>query len=181
MVGTDDAQLVKRAQRGDVDAIGHLYDEHHQPIFRYVWSRARDQQLAEDLTGEIFTRMVANLSSYKPTNAPFRAWLYRIARNLLVDYHRSQNGRFPASLEQAKNLSDDGSEPGPIVERQLTLEQIQAALTRIDPAQQEVVVLRFVAGLSLADVAHALDKTVPAIKSLQHRGLTALRAALKEA
>ncbi len=163
-----------------MDAIGQLYDAHHQSIFRFVWSRARDQQVAEDLTGEIFTRMVANLSNYQPTNVPFRAWLYRIARNLIVDYRRSENGRFPAPLEQAENLSGDGSEPGPIVEQRLTLEQVQAALARIDPIQQEVVVLRFVAGLSLSDVAHTLDKTVPAVKSLQHRGLTALRAALKE-
>lgn len=163
-----------------MDAVGALYDAHHQAIFRYVWSRVSDQQLAEDLTGEIFTRMMTGLSGYQPTAVPFRAWLYRIARNLVIDHHRSQNGRVPASLDVAENLSGEGSQPGPIVEQQLTQERIRAALAYIDPAQKEVVTLRFLAGLSLAEVAQTLDKTVPAVKSLQHRGLTALRAFLQQ-
>lgn len=178
-IDIDDVVLVERAQGGDVDAIGELYDAHHQPIFRYVWSRVGDQQLAEDLTGEIFTRMVTSLQNYRTGTVPFRAWLYRIARNLIIDHHRSENGRIPASLDVVENLSG-GGQPGPIVERLLTLEQIQAALSGIDPAQQEVIRLRFVAGLSLADAAQAVDKTIPAVKSLQHRGLAALRAALLE-
>ena len=174
----DDTVLVERAQGGDVDAIGELYDAHHQPIFRYVWSRVGDQQLAEDLTGEIFTRMVTGLSSYRPGDVPFRAWLYRIARNLIVDHHRSQKGRASMSLDTVENVSSGGGQPGPIVEQRLTLELIQTALSRIDPVQQEVIRLRFIAGLSLADVAQAVDKSVPAVKSLQHRGLAALRTAL---
>jgi RNA polymerase sigma-70 factor, ECF subfamily len=178
-VEVDDTALVERAQGGDVDAIGTLYDAHHQPIFRYVWSRVGDQQLAEDLTGETFTRMVTALPGYQPTAVPFRAWLYRIARNLIIDHHRSQNGQTPASLDAAEHISSEGGQPGPMVEQKLTLERIRSALSRIDPAQQEVIVLRFMAGLSLAEAAQALEKTVPAVKSLQHRGLTSLRAALK--
>jgi RNA polymerase sigma-70 factor (ECF subfamily) len=179
-VELDESALVKRAQGGDVDAIGVLYDAHHQAIFRYVWSRVSDQQLAEDLTGEIFTRMVISLPGYRPTAVPFRAWLYRIARNLVVDHHRSQNGRVPTSLDVVENLSGESGQPGPIVEQQLTQERIRAALANIDPAQKEVVILRFLAGLSLAEVAQTLDKTVPAVKSLQHRGLTSLRAFLEK-
>lgn len=179
MAKIDEAQVVKHAQGGDVDAIGTLYDRHHQSIFRYVWSRVGDQQLAEDLTGEIFTRMVANLPGYQPTSVPFRAWLYRIARNLIVDEHRRENGRFPVPITRAENLSD-GHNPGAIVEQRLVLDQIQTALAGIDPVQQEVITLRFIAGLPLSDVAHALDKSVAAVKSLQHRGLKALRAALKQ-
>jgi RNA polymerase sigma-70 factor (ECF subfamily) len=179
-VEVDDAALIKRAQGGDVDAVGELYDVHHQPIFRYVWSRVGDQQLAEDLTGEIFTRMVISLSGYRSGDVPFRAWLYRIARNLIVDHHRSENGRFPTSLDVVENVSSGGSQPDPIVERILTLERVQAALTRIDPAQQEIIRLRFVAGLSLNEAAKTVGKTIPAVKSLQHRGLAALRAVLLE-
>ncbi len=176
----DDLALVEQAQGGDVDAVGALYDAHHQAIFRYVWSRVSDQQLAEDLTGEIFTRMVTSLSGYQPTAVPFRAWLYRIARNLVVDHHRSQNGRVLTSLDVVENLSGESGQPDPIVEQHLTQERIRAALAYIDPAQKEVVILRFLAGLSLVEVAQALDKTVPAVKSLQHRGLTALRAFLEK-
>lgn len=178
-VESGDAELVKRAQEGDVDTIGELYDKHHQPIFRYVWSRVGDKHLAEDLTGEIFTRMVNGLPGYQPTSAPFRAWLYRIARNLIVDYHRHENGRSPAPLAHAENISSGDGRPDVVVEQRLTLEWIQEALAVIDPAQQEVIILRFIAGLPLREVALTLDKSVAAVKSLQHRGLNALRAALK--
>jgi RNA polymerase sigma-70 factor, ECF subfamily len=68
-----------------------LYREHHGHIYRFIWSRVHDAQVAEDLTGEVFTRMVANLSSYSDRSLPFRAWLYRIARNLIVDHHRKES------------------------------------------------------------------------------------------
>ena len=176
----DDTVLVERAQGGDVDAVGTLYDTHHQPIFRYVWSRVGDQQLAEDLTGEIFTRMVTGLPGYRSTAVPFRAWLYRIARNLIVDHHRSENGRLPTSLDEIENFSSYNDQPGRLVEQHLTQERIRAAISDMDPAQRDVVILRFIAGLPLAETAQIVDKTVPAVKSLQHRGLAALRAALKE-
>ncbi|MCB9422126.1 MAG: sigma-70 family RNA polymerase sigma factor [Ardenticatenaceae bacterium] len=176
----DDLNLVVRAQKGDVDAVGALYDAHHQPIFRYVCSRVGDRLLAEDLTGEIFTRMVTGLPDFTPTAVPFRAWLYRIARHLIIDHHRLENGRIDSALDAIENSDSESDPPGVIVDQQLTQERIRAALARIDSAQQEVVILRFIAGLSLAETAQTLDKTVPAVKSLQHRGLTALRAFLEK-
>jgi RNA polymerase sigma-70 factor, ECF subfamily len=122
--------------------------------------------------------MVTSLSGYQPTAVPFRAWLYRIARNLIIDHYRTQDGRVDTSLDAVENISSGSDQPGPIVERRLTLELIQAALFTIDPAQQEVIRLRFISGLSLAEVALTVDKTVSAVKSLQHRGLAALRTAL---
>jgi RNA polymerase sigma-70 factor (ECF subfamily) len=179
-VALTDTELIELAQGGDVTAVGRLYDAHHQSIFRYVWSRVSDQQLAEDLTGEIFTRMVTKLNGYQPSSVPFRAWLYRIARNLVIDHHRSENGRVPTSLEAAANVPNSSDNPVSLVEQILALENILAALTRIDPEQQEVINLRFVAGLSLAETAQTIEKSVPAVKSLQHRGLQALRATLKQ-
>jgi RNA polymerase sigma-70 factor (ECF subfamily) len=175
-----DVELIEQAQGGSVGAVGELYDNHHQPIFRYVWSRVRDKQLAEDLTGEIFMRMVTNLTSYQPAGVPFRAWLYRIARNMVVDHFRSENGRSPIPLVQIEQLSDGKGRPATIVEKQLDLERIQTALVKLDPAQQEVIILRFISGLPLSEVADSLDKSVAAVKSLQHRGLKALRVALKQ-
>jgi RNA polymerase sigma-70 factor (ECF subfamily) len=164
-----------------VNAVGELYDRHHEDIFRYVWSRVGDNGSAEDLTGEVFTRMVASLPDYRPRGVPFRAWLYRIARNLVVDHYRKEKGLDLVPLNHAEGLRGDGSDPDLMAERQLTLERVQRALARLDPSQREVVELRFLVGLSLREVALTLDKTVAAVKSLQHRGLTSLRAALRQA
>jgi len=161
-----------------MEAAGELYDRHNQHIFRYVWSRVGDQRSAEDLTGEVFSRMVAKLPDYRTTGVPFRAWLYRIAHNLIVDHQRKQGSHVLVPLNRAEDLYEEGNNPASVVERQLTLERIQRALETLDPSQQEVVVLRFLVGLPLQDVALTLDKTVASVKSLQYRGLIALRALL---
>jgi RNA polymerase sigma-70 factor (ECF subfamily) len=163
-----------------VDAIGELYDRHNESIFRYLWSRVYDDDWADDLTGEVFTRMVAKLPDYRVTGVPFRAWLYRIAHNLVVDHHRKEGNRVILPLQQAEDLREDGNNPVAIVERQLTLERVRDALVQLDPSQQQVVVLRFLLGLPLREVALILQKSVAAVKSLQYRGLVTLRAELKQ-
>ena len=107
MLDSKDADLVRRAQAGDVAAVGDLYDRHHKAIFRYVQSRVHGKDLAEDLTGEIFTRMVANLPDYRPMGVPFRAWLYRIAHNLVVDHYRKEGGQVLVPLDHADGLAGE--------------------------------------------------------------------------
>ena len=165
--------LVTRAREGDVDAIGTLYDQHHETIFRYLWLRVNDLKLAEDLTGDVFMRMLSALPRYQPMGMPFRAWLYRIAHNLLVDHWRK-----PIPLDSIEEESDDG-DPGLDVERKLLVVHMNRAMTQLEPNQHQVIVLRFVMGLTLQEVARAMGKTEGAVKSLQHRGLTALRRALE--
>jgi RNA polymerase sigma-70 factor (ECF subfamily) len=175
----DDAELVKRAQQGNNNAIGVLYDRHQPHIYRFVWSRVRHQQMAEDMTGEIFTRMVTNLSGYQDTGIPFRAWLYRIARNLIVDHFRQHGERLPLPLDVAENVTEETDSMDVLLQRKITVEYVEQALDQIDPEQREVVVMRFLVGLPLKEVALSLNKSVPAVKSLQHRGLAALRVALQ--
>ena len=179
MLDTSDIDLVKRAQDGDIHAVGALYDRHQRRIFRYVWARTGSVQTAEDLTGEVFSRMLQGLSTYKMTGVPFAAWLYRMAHNLIVDHYRKENHQPVVPLEQAEDVqAAEWESPMVVVERRLTAERVQQALTQLDPSQQKVVVLRFLVGMSLKDVASTLDKTVAAIKSLQHRGLMVLREIL---
>ncbi len=178
----DDAVLVNQAKSGNITAVGQLYDQHQPHIYRYVWSRVRHNQTAEDLTGEIFTRMVKNIPRYEITEMPFRAWLYRIAHNLVVDYFRGQDGRLPdpVPIDQAEFMREELMiTTEDVIDQKMTVERVEKALDYIDPAQREVVVLRFLAGLPLKEVAHSLNKSIPAVKSLQHRGLTALRVALQ--
>jgi RNA polymerase sigma factor (sigma-70 family) len=103
----NDAELIKRAQnrRGKptagAEAVGELYDRYQESVFRYIWSRVSNPQLAEDLTGDVFTRMVVNLPKYRYTGAPFKAWLYSIARNLVIDNYRKASSRNQLPIEKA--------------------------------------------------------------------------------
>ncbi len=160
-----------------MDAIGGLYDLHHESIYRYLRSRVSDAQAAEDLTGEVFMRMLSALPRYQSRGLPFRAWLFRIARNLLVDHYRKQSGPVSVPLDEAEARSKAEADPERLLEEKLSLESLQAALSKIDGPQREVVVLRFLAGLSIRETAKTLGKTEAAVKALQHRGLAALRAA----
>jgi RNA polymerase sigma-70 factor (ECF subfamily) len=163
-------------QRESLPAAEELYREHHEHIFRFIWSRVHDAPLAEDLTGEVFARMVTNLPNYHDRSLPFRAWLYQIARNLLIDHYRKES-----SVQGLNDLTQpDSASPEEKAETALTLERVRHALEKIDPAQQEVVELRFLAELSLEEVATVMDKSVAAVKALQHRGLASLRTHLKD-
>ncbi len=182
MPDSSDAELVTRAQRGETNAIGRLYDRHRESIFRYLWVRLDDRQLAEDLTGDVFMRMLDALPRYRQQGLPFRAWLYRIAHNLLIDHVRKMNHQSTVALEVAEEVSAL-DEPGQAVEQLQLTERLQAALMNLEPTQSEVITLRFLAGLSLQETALALGKTEAAIKALQYRGLSGLRrtlASLKE-
>lgn len=172
--------LILLAQRGDVDAIGALYDQHHQALFRYIWLRVGERTLAEDLTGDVFVRMLAALPRYQPSLVSFRAWLYRIAHNLVVDHYRKGGDRNSVPLQQAENKSAEGETPLALFEQELTVERLRRALEALEQTQRDVVTLRFLSGLSLQETAEVMGKTEAAIKALQHRSLAALRSALAE-
>jgi RNA polymerase sigma-70 factor, ECF subfamily len=171
--------LIQRAQSGESKAIGELYMQHHEQIYRYVWSKVNDPNLAEDLTGEVFIRMVSRISTYRLTGVPFQAWLYRIARNLIVDHMRKAMSKPAVPLEDVPYLSDSSAGPTILVENKLTIEKLQQALNQIDHEQAEVIRLRFLVGLQIKEVAERLEKTAAAVKALQHRGLAALRFAMR--
>jgi RNA polymerase sigma-70 factor (ECF subfamily) len=177
MSDREQSTVVTRAQRGEVDAIGALYDQHQEAIFRYLWARLGERQAAEDLTGDVFMRMIGALPNYRPS-APFRAWLYRIARNRLIDHYR-RRAQSPLPLTHAEVKTAE-ADPITLAEHTLTIERLHRALAQLEEAQREVVALRFLSGLSLQETAAALDKTEAAIKALQHRGLAALRGLLME-
>lgn len=186
MTEVSDNELVKSAQikpLGDAsgaEAIGELYDRYNEQVFRYVWARVYDQNVAEDLTGEVFVRMVANLPKYRPTSTPFLAWLYRIAHNLVVDHYRKEENRRELQLEQVDQLLLDKSNPAETTEEKMFFSRVKLALLDLNPTRQEVIVLRFLMGMSLQEVAKTLGKTVGAVKVAQHRGLKELREVLQQ-
>jgi RNA polymerase sigma-70 factor, ECF subfamily len=171
-------ELIALAQRGNEEAIGALYDAHCQAVFRYFKARLGHQQTAEDLTGEVFRRMLTGLPQYRALDLPFRAWLFRIAHNLLVDHYRSESGHATVPLAEAENASTDEIDPASFVEQKLTMQDAYQALSDLESSQHDVLALRFLSGLSLKETAFAMGRTEDAIKALQRRGLAALRLSL---
>lgn len=170
-----DVELAQQAQDGNVEAVGLLYDRHQARIFRFVRARIYDNALAQDLTGEIFLRMVTHLPTYRPLGVPFTAWLYSMARNHLANHIQKEESRRLAFLHYTGNGSHTAVNPTRIVEQQLELEMVLAALAQLEADQRDVLTLRFLVGLSLQEVADALHKSVAAVKSIQHRGLKMMR------
>ncbi len=161
------------------EALGILYDRHQAQIFHYLMFRLNDQQQAEDLTGEVFVRMLKALPGYQERKIPFEAWLYRIARNLLIDEYRKERIRQSFPLHEMDHISgDDGGHDN--FEVEWTVDTVRQALLQIEPSQREVIELRFLMGLPAKDAALVLDKTVHAVKALQHRGLQNLKQKILE-
>jgi RNA polymerase sigma-70 factor (ECF subfamily) len=170
-------ELVRRAKAGDADALSQLHAEHAERVYRYFLPRldGRAEQ-AEDLTSEVFLRMLQRLGRYESRGLPFSAWLFRIAHNLLVDYVRRQ----PRDLHLPLDAAQDALAPRGEQELHRVADRcdLTRALNRLTRAQRDVVELRFVVGLSVAEVTVAAGKSQDAVKKLQARGLVALRQLL---
>jgi RNA polymerase sigma-70 factor, ECF subfamily len=174
-VNTD---LIKRAQQGDLETISRLYETYHLSVFRFLFYRVGDRAAAEDLTSEVFLRMLRFISGFNPPSASFQAWLFQIARNLAIDHHRRMSVRDHLPLKE--NLVEHGEQIDKTVERSLTNESLQAALAKLNDDQRDVILMRFIAGMPIAEVAKALHKSENSIKGLQRRALSALREVLVE-
>jgi RNA polymerase sigma-70 factor (TIGR02952 family) len=170
--------LVKLAQSGDTDAFGMLYDGYMEKIYRYIFFRVTDEQTAEDLTSQVFCKAWENLNRYKSTGAPFGAWLYTIARNAVIDHYRTR--KETVSLEEVTSLASDGPAPEDQTELKFELETLNEALQVLTDEQQQVLVLKFIAGMSTDEIADQLGKRAGAIRALQMRGLQALSRVLGE-
>jgi RNA polymerase sigma-70 factor (ECF subfamily) len=170
--------LILRAQNGDTTAIGALYERFHLSIFRYLYYRIGDRQAAEDLTADVFVRMIRSISTYRPRTVTFQAWLFQIARNIAIDHYRKMKHRNHAELEE--NMVDQVENVDASVDRSLTNAHLKEALAKLTDEQRDVLVMRFVANMPVAQVAQSLHKSEDAVKGLQRRGLVALRDILVE-
>ncbi len=170
-------EWVVRAQNGVIDAITFLYLNHYQRIYRYLFFRAGDPQTAEDLTSEVFLKMIQALPHYQKQNVPFQAWLFQIARNLAIDYHRKKASH--PNVELQDDFLDERQPVDVAQEINFTYETLNKAFDKLTDDQRDVVLLRFVEGMSLSQVGKVLHKSEDSIKGLQHRALIALRQELQ--
>jgi RNA polymerase sigma-70 factor, ECF subfamily len=167
-----DAELVARLKTNDDAAYREVVARFGDPLYGYIFSITSDHHLSEDILSETYLRMVEKIDTYTFYGAPFKAWLYRIAHNLAINaLKRTRRMAGVAALDGAVPPVDD---PAATIVAQLEAEEVRAALAELTEEQQQVVLLRFVAGQSTGEVAQALDKTENAIKQMQFRALRSL-------
>jgi RNA polymerase sigma-70 factor (ECF subfamily) len=176
MTNNDEAKLIRRAKDGDPTAFAQLYDEHQPAIYRYVLYRVGSDAVAEDLTSEVFVRLVESIDDFTYRGSPLLAWLYTIARNLVNDHHRCQGRAVVVPLDEGLQASD--CDPEAAVSQTLSQERLTAAIEQLTEDQREVILLKFMEGMDNATVAQVLDKSYGAVKALQHRGLASLQRIL---
>jgi RNA polymerase sigma-70 factor, ECF subfamily len=163
---------IARAKQGDIDALHYLYVRYADDVYGFVNSIVRDAHAAEDITQNVFGKLMNGIQRYEQRAVPFSAWILRVGRNAALDHMRA---RRQIPVEEVR-VDDDGHE-------QVGFERSQClrdALKRLPEDQREVLVLRHVAGLSPGEIAHRLGKTEGSIHGLHHRGRAALQHALRE-
>ncbi|MEW5958538.1 MAG: sigma-70 family RNA polymerase sigma factor [Chloroflexota bacterium] len=163
----------------DRAALAAIYDDYHQPIYRYIYRQIGEVEAARDLAAEVFHRLLKALQQGGGPDQKLQAWLYRTAHNAVIDFYRRQQHRRHLPLhETLVNTADD---PVRWAERRLLAAEVRTALQQLTPDQQQVIALKFFAELSNEETAVVLDKPVGAVKSLQHRALAALQRQLAAA
>lgn len=171
----DERDLVQRAKQRDEEAFTRLYESYFDKVYRYLVLRIGDRTEAEDLTQQVFLKVVRQITSFNWKGPPFSAWLFRIAHNQMVDYLRREKKRLSLPLSESIASQDD---PQRTAETNLDIELLLRATKRLTEAQREVVSLRFSADLPTREVARIMGKSEGAIKALQHSAIITLRKML---
>jgi RNA polymerase sigma-70 factor (ECF subfamily) len=175
----NEMKLVERAAV-EPEAFGELYERHVRRIYNYIFYRTGNRQDAEDLTARVFQRALRHIGRFEDKGVPFSAWLYRIAHNLVANFHRDRSRRPVVPLEESFYLTSTAEHPEAhtinLEERRMLLR----AVRRLPDDRQQLLILKYVERLSNAEIGDIMGRTEGAIKSLYHRTLNTLRAEVKE-
>lgn len=175
MLPPADDEALSLATQGDKIAFGELYDKYATRIYNYVYYRTGSTQDAEDITSRVFFRAMRHITNYTDRGVPFSAWLYRIAHNLVANWHRDSSRHQEVELEDGYRASKGEEHP----EIALLESEEQNALMRLirnlPEERQQLLILKFVEHMSNAEIGEIMDRTEGAIKSLYHRTLLSLR------
>ena len=172
--------LVERAQAGEADAFGRLYDQYSDTVYRYIYYRVGGKATAEDLTSETFLRALRRISTFTWQGRDFGAWLVTIARNLVADHFKSSRFRLEVTTGEMLDANEVARSPEDSVLESLSNAALLQAVRRLNPQQQECVTLRFLQGLSVAETARVMGKNEGAIKTLQYRAVRTLARLLPD-
>ena len=174
---TPDEVLAELA-KADAEAFAVLYDRHVQRIYSYIYYRVGDPHEAEDLTEKTFFQAISHLAGYEVRSAPFSAWLFRIAHNLVANWHRDGTRRRPVPLDESLEIHDPQRAPEDVALWNEERDELRQAIGRLSAERQHLLVLKFVEELPNARIASAMGRTEGAIKALLHRTLVSLKTEL---
>ncbi|PRH76378.1 RNA polymerase subunit sigma-24 [Streptomyces solincola] len=172
--------LVERAQAGEAEAFGRLYDQYSDTVYRYIYYRVGGKATAEDLTSETFLRALRRISTFTWQGRDFGAWLVTIARNLVADHFKSSRFRLEVTTGEMLDANEVERSPEDSVLEMLSNAALLEAVRKLNPQQQECVTLRFLQGLSVAETARVMGKNEGAIKTLQYRAVRTLARLLPD-
>jgi len=168
-------QVLARASKGDREAFGQLYERYIERIFNYVYYRTGNLHDAEDLTARVFQRAMNHIHNYTDRGVPFSAWLYRIAHNLVANWHRDRGRRQEIPLNDLPVLPSKGDHPEKNLVRSQEEDRLLRLIRRLPSDRQSLLILKFVENMSNADIGRIMGRSEGAVKSLYHRTLLALR------
>jgi RNA polymerase sigma-70 factor (ECF subfamily) len=167
--------VLSRASQGDKDAFGELYERYAERIFNYIYYRTGNVHDAEDLTARVFQRAMNHIQNYIDRGVPFSAWLYRIAHNLVANWHRDRSRKQEIPIDDVPILPSRGDHPEFTLVRTEEQEALLRLIRRLPPERQNLLILKFVENLSNAEIGQIMGRSEGAVKSLYHRTLLALR------
>jgi len=174
-----DSALIARAKE-DPKAFGLLYERYVNNIYNYIYYRTGNHHDAEDLTARTFYQALKHISRYVDRGAPFSAWLYRIAHNLVANWHRDHSRRQIISLDELVVMTTKRKGPAAMAEQHLEHDLLLQAVRRLPPERQQLLIFKFVEQMSNAEIGEVMGRTEGAIKSLYHRTLVVLRKELTD-
>jgi RNA polymerase sigma-70 factor (ECF subfamily) len=166
---------VKRASEGDPEAFTFIYECYVSRIYSYIFYRIGSESDAEDITSRVFYRAFGHIGNYVDKGVPFSAWLYRIAHNLVANWHRDSHRRKEVPLEDQMELPAHIDHPERAMEKSQEMESLLKGIRQLSPDRQQLLILKFVEDYSNAEIGEIMGKSEGAIKSLYHRALIALR------
>lgn len=169
----DERGLLRRAFSLDETALAEIFDTYYPLLYRYIYHHVRHQQTAEDLTAEVFSRMLAQLADGRGPGRHLKAWLYRVAHNLVVDESRRRVHRDHDPLDERAVAGEQDVEKQ--TQSAILQRQARSALEELTPKQRAVIILKFLEGYDNKEISRILEMSVGAVKALQHRGLASMR------
>ncbi|MEZ4641561.1 MAG: sigma-70 family RNA polymerase sigma factor [Chloroflexota bacterium] len=168
----DELTLLARARALDGDALSQVHDQYYRSIYRYINFRVSDHKLAEDLTSEVFTRLLSALREKSAPQNTLRGWLFSVASRVVSDHYRQQARA--QEVELTDMIADDRSSLDERVSQKMRVEELRSALQELTEEQQRVLALRYGFGMRVREVAQTIGKSEGAVKQLQLRAIAAL-------